>query len=40
MGHPYNPKTNPDHLIKDNLGSYRPKTFETAKGKKGGATGN
>ena len=27
-------KTDGDHLIKDNLGRYCPKTFEKAKGKK------
>ena len=27
-------KTDKDHLIKDNLGCYCPKTFETTKGKK------
>ena len=31
--HP-SPKTDRDHLMKDNLGCYCPKTFETAKGKK------
>ena len=33
-GTPHSPKTNGDHLIKDNLGRYCPKTFEKAKGKK------
>ena len=33
-GLPHSPKTNGDHLIKDNLACYCPKTFETAKGKK------
>ena len=33
-GLPHSLKTNGDHLIKDNLGRYCPKTFETAKGKK------
>ena len=33
-GLPHSSKTNGDHLIKDNLGRYYPKTFETAKGKK------
>ena len=33
-GLPHSPKTNGDHLIKDNLGHYCPKTFEMAKGKK------
>ena len=33
MGLPHSPKTDRDRLIKDNLGRYCPKTFETAKGK-------
>ena len=33
-GLPHSPKTNGDHLIKDNRGHYCPKTFEMAKGKK------
>ena len=38
-GAPPSPKTNRDHLMKDNLGCYCPKTFEMAKTKKqGGAT--
>ena len=41
MGLPHSTKTDRDHLIKDTLGRYCPKTFETAKGEnKGGAAGN
>ena len=38
---PHSPKTNENHLIRDNLGRYCLKTFETAKGtEEGDATGN
>ena len=37
-GLPHSPKTNGNHLIKDNLGRYCLKTFETAKGKEEGDT--
>ena len=33
-GAPPGSKTDRDHLIKDILGAYCPRTFETAKGKK------
>ena len=33
MGLPHSPKINGDHIIKDNLGRYCPKTFEVANGK-------
>ena len=40
-GLPHSPKTNGDNLIKDNLGRYCLKTFETTMGKKkGSAAGN
>ena len=39
-GAPPGLKTNRDHLIEYNVGCYCWKAFETAKGKKGGATGS